>query len=143
MVVQPNLAGYVAAQRRLRDMLGQDVTFLVAGTDTYPPGTVMDPETGRPVDPYVEPTSSGATEVVVRASVVTRPLIGDPNDQARITPVGDIASDQIAFLVDNDDFEPIRNAHEAHVYGVAYRINDKRPDGIGGLQRWIIFGEQT
>lgn len=143
MELAPNLTGFIAAQRRLRQKLGQDVTFIVPGAATYPPGTRLDPETGRPFDAFLEATGGGATEVVVRASIVSRPLIGDPNDHLRGTPIGPFASDQVAFLVDADDFEPIRGATEARVMGTTFRITDKRPDGIGGLQRWVVFGEQT
>lgn len=143
MAVEPDMAGYREAMARKRQKLGQDVTFLVRGTTTWPSGTRMDPETGRPVDPYVEPTSTDDAEVVVRVTVVTRPLIGDPNDQSVSTPMGPFASDLIAFLVGADDFEPIREAYEARCFDVAYKITDKRPDGIGELDHWIVFGEET
>ena len=52
---RPDLDGFAEAQGRLRQMIGVDAVFLVDGEPIWPAGTPIDPETGKPYDPFLEP----------------------------------------------------------------------------------------
>jgi hypothetical protein len=77
---RPDTAGFADAQDRLRQELGVDAVFLIPTALVWPPGTPLDPETGKPFDPFLDPVDPAAnTEVTVRCSFVHSPLIGiDP-----------------------------------------------------------------
>jgi hypothetical protein len=42
-VVAPDLAGFIDAEQRLRTAFAEEVRFIFASDDTYPPGTVLYP----------------------------------------------------------------------------------------------------
>ena len=62
--VTPDHAGFRDAQRRLRAAFGEPVRFLAPAVDEYPPGTRLDPDTGTPYDPTIEPIRSQPSTVV-------------------------------------------------------------------------------
>lgn len=70
---KPSLAGFAEAQDRKRVMLGSDVTFLWPAQVTFPPGTPVSPNTGRPFDPTVsaiasfQPSASAVASVFFKA----------------------------------------------------------------------------
>src|SRR5437868_15181232 len=77
----PDIAGFRQAQEELIDKLGQDVTFLLPQAATCPPGTALDPQTHRPFDPTIRPTSGPDAEVVIRCSIVYRPIARAGEDE--------------------------------------------------------------
>jgi len=140
----PNLAGYDDAMRRKRDRMGQDVIFYVMTTPTYAPDVPLDPESGKPIDPWAEPASGGVeVEVMVRGSVVNRPIGGGTADDSRATAIGIVPEDNLAVILSPEDFDRVKTARTFVAYGERFKVTDARPDGIGSLQRHIIFGTRT
>jgi hypothetical protein len=115
--IQPDIQGFITAQDRLRVVLGKDVTFFIRGTPVWPVGTQLNPETGRPFDPVIDPVSGAEeTSVVKRAGVTFRPIHVNVED-----PLGD------------------KDAHKFVVNGTSYKLTDWERDDT--TFRWIAFGE--
>jgi hypothetical protein len=143
---QPNVAGWMEAQDRLRRMLGTTVEFLIPPTLTaedYPPGTSLDPETGFPFDPTVEIVSQEAAErIEVVASVVHRPIDTDVRDAALDMPVGLVPSSNAALIISLEDRDRTEGATEVEIWGERYRITEWRRDGLTVQNRWIVFTQE-
>jgi hypothetical protein len=146
MSVEPNVAGWMEAQDRLREKLGTTVYFLIPPTLTvedYPPGTSLDPETQLPFDPTVEPISGEqAQRVSVVASVVHRPIDTDVRDAALNMPVGLVPSGNAALIISLADRPRVEDATEVEIWGERYRITEWRRDGLTVQNRWIVFTQE-
>lgn len=144
MAVKPDIAGFQEAQRRLRDEFGVDITFHVPEVPVYPPDTQLDPETGKPFDPTIRPTSGdGFTDVVKHCHVIFRPIHVNLED-----PLGDdhLAGGfrrQTSAVLDIDvaDFPDVDDASEVTFNGTRYKITDFENDGIVGVDRVLAFLE--
>jgi hypothetical protein len=135
--VLPDLAGFKAAQDRLVDVMGQEVTWIIEGEETWPDGTVLDDETGRPMDPRIEPESSGDSEVTFKASIVSKPLSGGVDE----SPIGLLREGQIAAIVKTEDRDQIEDAKSAVVMGRTYAVKDIVEDGIERVTRYVVILE--
>lgn len=140
MDVLPDVAGFREAQKRLRQRLGVDVVFLVPQAPTWPDGTQLDPETGRPYDPFAEPASGGDDqEVTVRCSLVNRALT--PLDPTVTTAVGDQDIAEAALIVDEADFATVQGARRCRVLARTWRIAELKLDELAGDARYIAYLE--
>jgi hypothetical protein len=135
-------AGFREAQGRLRTMLGVDAVFTVPpGEPVWPAGTELDPETGRPYDPFLEPESvEEAVEVTVRATFASRPL-ADADPAA--TPIGSIDTGSAALILAASDYPPVVNARRVMVGPETYSIQLARHDQIAGYDRMILYIEHA
>lgn len=139
--MQPDIAGFRRAQEELIDKLGQDVTFHVPQAATYPPGTVLDPETGRPHDPTIRPTQAADADVVVRCSVVYRPIMRQGEDHVTGGPSGLHRTSTMAVTMKVVDRPSVEGASKATVNDISYKVTDILPDGLTEVQRYIAFLE--
>lgn len=141
-VATPDLAGFAAAQKRLRGQMGADVTFRIPTAPVWPVGTPTDPQTGRPFDPTVEPvTGGGFTGVVKRVGLVFRPIGGSVEDPVGGKVVGGVRGEEsIAMSISADDYSDVEAATQALVGGIAYRITQVIEDP-GPDDRYIAFAE--
>lgn len=137
-----DVSGFREAQERLRDKLGADVTFRTPTPSVWPAGTPLDPQTGRPYDPTVEPTSGGGfADAMIRVGLVFRPIRVNVED-----PVGaDVSGgtrqrESIALSVSQRDFPGIVNATRVNVGDIEYKITQVIRDPGLDLRR-IIFAE--
>lgn len=138
----PDIAGFRDAQDRLIDALGQDVTFKLRRTPQYPPGTRLN-DTGRPYDATVKPLAGtdGFDEVVVRCSVVYRPIHVNVEDPTQTGWSGIRRSESMAVTFKAPDYPAAQDADEAQVNGIDYRITEMVPDGLTEVMRYIAFLE--
>lgn len=137
--MQPDIAGFRQAQEELIDKLGQDVTFRIPQPVTYPPDTQLDRETGRPFDPTIKPTSADHDDVVVRCTVVYRPIQGDEDVKGGMSGLRRTANMALALKV--ADRPQIDDATQATVNGLDYAVRDIVPDGLTEVQRYVVFLE--
>jgi hypothetical protein len=125
----PSTSDFADAQRRLRAKLGVDVVFLIASDPEWPPGTPLDPETGKPYDPFLDPLVAQVdTEVTKRCSFVHRPLQGiDPT----ASPIGPGDLGEATVIIDVDDWLQLRRRRR----GGRARLRPAAPDlhdrGVG------------
>lgn len=136
--MKPNLEGFADSRQRLRDAFGQDVTFLIPAGATY--DDPADPETGDPFDPWATPSAGGGepTEVLKSVSVVNRPLTGI-RDDAEVTPIGRLASDDIAFILPFDEWGDVAGATHARYLDDRYKITEVRDDAMATVYRRKII----
>lgn len=137
----PNFDGFKDAQRRLRQEFGQDLTWITPIDPVWPEGTQINPETGEPYDPTVEPTSSGETRTIVRTSVVTRPIHGRGaiKDEVSKKAIGWMKDEGIVLIVDTEDYHLVRDATEVEYAGDTYTIREDHHDYLGPADRWLFF----
>ena len=140
---QPDLAGFADAQERLRDGFGELVTFRSAASETYPPGTPLDPETGKPYDVTIVPTASGSSEWIVKCDVVFRAINragigGDSNP----TPAGILEEGHIMLIANSAAASAAASAVQFDVRGDTFKITSRKFDGVGGIQRHLTYGRK-
>lgn len=139
MSLDPDISGFAAAQTELRDQFGEDIVFLQETEVTFPPGTPVDPETGKPYDPAIEPTASGQASAVVKCNVAFR----SANESVEFGALGITEATRIMLICDLDDRDVIEPANEFICREERYAISAQRPDGLGPtLQRWLVYGRR-
>ncbi len=138
----PDLVGFAAAQQRLREQMGVNATFSIPVAPVWPAGTALDPQTGRPHDPTVEPQSGGGfTTVVKRVALIFRPIRINVED-----PLGDDVTsglrhgESIGMGISTADYAAVQNATQVRVEGVDYKVTSIIPDP-GPDNRYIGFAE--
>lgn len=137
----PNLAGFKDAQRRLRSHFAELVTFHFPAVETWPVGTALDPETGRPYDPVVQPTTSVEDAVQVRCSIFFRALKrGGISGEASVGAAGWISDAEVMLIADIDERPRIEGAEGFSVRDGSWDIIAMTEDGIGEIQRWLVYG---
>lgn len=146
MALTPDVAGFADAQRRLRSQLGVNATFLIPAAVTWDPAEPLDPETGRPYDPFAEPASGGGfDEQVARVSFVSRPL-GSARTSAGAFgegPVGKVDQSVAALIVDVADYDRVKNATDVVVNDHQWEIQQFRHDELAANKRWIVYLEDA
>lgn len=145
MPATPDLAGFRAAMDRLRDNFGQDVTFHAPVAKTWPAGTQLDPETGEPYDPAIDPISAGWTDIVKHVGVVTKPIsTAREGGDTRFEAGGEFSGmDAVLDMVDTDHVD-VLDATEVTLYGLRFKIVEMKPSGLGGdpdADRYIVYLE--
>lgn len=138
MAPQADLAGFADAQSRLRNEFAEEVTFLYREEFAYPPGTPLDPETGEPYDPTVEPISASAASAVVGCNVA----FSARGDEAQEGAGGLFEQTHVMLIADIAAASAIAPAIEFDVRDARYKIEAQKPDGIGALQRYLVWGRQ-
>lgn len=143
MAVTPDLAGFTEAQRRGRELFGEDVVFLEAAEVTFAPDVPLDPETGEPFDPTVRPSASAQASAVVNCNVAFKAINragigGDVTGGA----LGEMERTHVMLIADIDDRATIEGAREFEVRGDRFLISSAKPDGIAGVQRMLVYGRR-
>lgn len=142
MAVHPDIAGFRAAQQRLKDYFASTVRFLLPSQDTvWPVDTGIDPETGLPYDPVIEPVSGGDPVVVEKMAEVAyspRPF----SDEAEVSMVGFEESATVMLILDFADYPDVKRATAFEVFGERYKITEFRADGLADRpDYYLVWGE--
>lgn len=138
--MEPDLAGFVSAQDGLRERFGEEVVFEVSLPETWPAGAALDPETGRPYDPTVQPVSSGMASAAVTAIVMDESGLA-AEGQERTTAIGDMSEWDLVLDVHPDDYPAASGATRVTVRGDRFAVARWRPDGVRGIDRYLAFLE--
>jgi hypothetical protein len=144
--ITPDTVGFSAAQDRLRELLGVDATFIITAAAVWPAGTQLDPESGKPYDPFLEPEVPGAvTEVTLRCSFAHRPFtpgmwggLDTPN-----TPIGTVDRGISALIVAYADYPSVKDAARVRVADETWDVEVWRSDVLAGHNRWIVYLEHA
>jgi hypothetical protein len=136
--VAPDLAGFTDAQQRLRERFGEPVVFLSDVQLQFAAGTQFDAETGMPYDPVLEPTASAQASATVRCDVAFR-AIGNEVD---FSALGAVEQTHVMLIADIADRAACEPCDEFVCRGERFQVTAQKPDGIGGLQRWLVFGRR-
>lgn len=141
MINGPDLQGMEEAQERLREVTGQDVLFQIPGERTWPEGTELDPETGEPYDPQIEPEETDASEVTIKCGVAFRPVHGLAEDTVE-SPLGEIKQNEVVLIMSVEEWAEVEGATTFEVKGDRYRVKKNTSDGIGSDYRQLVWGER-
>lgn len=136
--MEPDLAGFADAQRRKRQLLGEEITFFGEVLLEFPVDTPTDPETGRPFDPFAEPTSSAQATSSAKASVAFRPAVAGGQEA---TPVGLLDSTHVLLVLDSQSSAAASGKVEFSWRDERYKITAQKPD-VGWMDRWIVWGRR-
>lgn len=140
MPAAPDIAGFKAAQDRLREVLGRAVLFHLPVPPQYAPDVQLDPETGEPYDPTVVPISGGGTtDVAITAGVVTTVIEASDEADIKLGPAGVRSGESVALIIAPADKASVEDATAFSLDGIRYAITDLRFDGSS--DRWVCFGE--
>lgn len=137
----PNFDGFREAQSRLRQQFGLDLTWISRPDPVWPNGTEINPESGEPYDPEVQPVNGEEVKTIVRTSVVTRPIGGSApvGDQVSKKAIGWLKEEGIVLIVDTDLYHLVRDATEVEYGGDTYTIRDDHHDYLGPVDRWLFY----
>lgn len=140
-MVAPNLAGMREALERKRLALGEDVVFHFRVEKTWPEGTVLNPQNGKPFDPAIEPIVEEVAEPVTKTcSVAFRPNFQEDTDEDRI---GNVKMNVcLIWLPLGEEWEEVKDAVSFDVKGDNFLIRKVTEDGIGEDWRMLIWGER-
>lgn len=141
----PDIQGFVTAQARLRETTGVDAVFHVPQAPTWDPDEPIDPETGRPYDPFAQPTAGGDdVDEIVRCGLVGAMVTGSvPRDDVSRPAIGPIASDDVALDMDPADYLRVQEAREVTILGHRYRVQEMRPDGLADtITRYFVYAQR-
>lgn len=139
--MEPDLAGFRDAQERLRDHFGSIVTMLGDVQVSFPPGTRLDPQTGRPYDPTVQPVASAQVTAVVKANVTYKPMAGDPSKPAAI---GWIDTAEVMLSLASAAASAASEANAFLIRGERFQVVANHFDGIADVpDRYLIFGRKA
>lgn len=145
MAVTPDLEGFREAQERLREetYFGEQFTFYGVTVPTYPPGTPTDAETGAAMDPVVEPTSEETPEETVVGTVtfkaINRAGVGGDTE---FTAMGQIDNMHVLGIFDIEHRAVLEPMERFTVRGENFQITSAKPDGIAGVERWLVYGRR-
>ncbi len=136
--VTPSNTGFRDAQRKLRAQFGEEITFFGPPIVTWPPDTPIDPQTGEPYDPTIEAVDNVSQEVRVKCNVVFTTAGPD----VEFSAAGTTERTHVMLIADIDDAPAISPALEFECRGEGYRVTSQKADGIGGLQRYLVWGRK-
>jgi hypothetical protein len=140
--VFPDLAGFAEAQQRLRSRFGRVVTFYKPTDALYSPDVPLDEQTGNPFDPTIRPASGGAiASASAVASVVYAPLQGTNRDRTVSDQLGQHSKLNKDLILGIADRPVASGAVRFELDGEHWKIVDTKLDGVGDLQRVVVFGE--
>jgi hypothetical protein len=143
----PDLAGFRDAMNRLRQNFGQDVRFRIPAPKVWPAGTQLDPESGEPFDPAIDPLSGGGfTDVVKHVGVVTKPIVpGREGGDTRFEAGGAFSGMDAILDMAAADKADVEDATEVILYGERFDIIEMKPGGLGGgadvIDRYVVYLE--
>lgn len=134
----PDLAGFRAARERKRVAFSEAVILLGPGVVVYPDGTSLDPESGQPYDPTIEPVASGAS-ALVHAEWVWRSS-QDPADEGA---AGTFSKEHPMLIAASAAASATTGMTHFEGRGERYQIESVHFDGVTGIDRCLIYGERT
>jgi hypothetical protein len=137
----PNIAAFKEAQSWLRNNLGTSADFRIPGARTYPVGTQVDPETGRPYDPTIRALTEPVETRTHMVGVIT--VANTPRAEvAQITWAGLRRGDKLVIEMDPAAGADVEDATEVLIKGLRFKIMEMHIDP-GVDDRWLAHLELT
>lgn len=130
------MAGFYEAQASLVERMGQQVVLLFEQETVWPDGTKLDPESGKPLNPWVAPISSGFTEWTGSGAVGRRVAQKSQlQSDVQFEPIGVLESGPAQIIIPVRDY-PVASgeAKRAIVQGREWKVEDTESDG----HRYIV-----
>lgn len=141
----PDLAGFKEAQDRHRQQQGENIVFLGEVLLTFSPGTPLDPQTGRPYDPMIQPTGSAVSSAAVRCGVAFRAVDrAGVSGGADVSAAGRFDSNHVLLNAPIAAASAVVGAKAFILRAEEYKITASKTDGISqdAQHRWIVYGRR-
>lgn len=140
----PDIAGYIAADKRLRSRFGVTTVFSVPTVPQWPSGTRINPDTNEPYSAMVVRENEAFTVVSVVCLVILKEAsVTRPQADTRFTEPGLMSGMDIILDVDADDFPVVQAATEFAYAGRNYKVEEQKPFAMANITyRWLIYGEE-
>lgn len=138
MTESPDLAGFREARERKRALFSEPVVLIGPGVATYPAGVPLDPETGMPYDPTIEPTASGAS-----ALVAVEWVWRSSSDASDAAAPGVFEKAHPMLIAASAAGSAVEGMTHFVGRGERYKIEATHFDGITGIDRLLIYGART
>jgi hypothetical protein len=131
--VEPDLDGFRDASVRFRESVGRELTYLTPTATVWPPETPLDPETGAPYDPVVQPLASGFASASVTTLVVGAATASKAAEEVEAA-IGRMEKGDAALVVSAEDYasQVMEDATLVLIYDETWEILDSRADSVGG-----------
>lgn len=153
VTITPDLAGFLASRSTLYANFGISVAFLIPKQAVWPTVTPLTPF-GSPVDPWETPTAGGDlafASAFVTCTLVTRPYggRGQVRDDDVLTPIGSVPGQMLGLNIQVVDYPRVGpgavggTATHVAFWGERFQIREWRADGVGGLERYIVYISQS
>ena len=137
----PNVAGFLEAEKRLRNELGTPMVFRIPLAPEWPPGTKINADTGEPYDPTIERINAEFEDVTRTALIILKqgsPL--RPQADTRTTALGDVSGMDLIIDVAEEDWPAIEAATELELNGLEYHVREQKPFSLAGVvYRHLIY----
>lgn len=137
-----DIAGFADAQQRLRQQFGESCVFLQAPVFTYAGATPIDPDTGAPYDPVIQPTSSAQASAAVNCNVAFVAMGRTSEDADREGAAGFADRTRVMLISDISDRALCEGAVTVLLRQHAYQVTSQKADGVGALQRWLTYARR-
>lgn len=132
----PNLDDFQAAQERLMDQQGTPIVLLWPLPTVWPAGTAVDPESGKPRDPWVQPVASGWGSAACSGAVAYR--VAYRRFEERADAAARRQQQPGTIIIRDSDYQAFGSAAtRAIVNGEPVEIEKWVPDGPGRVMRWL------
>jgi hypothetical protein len=134
---RPNLAGFRRAQERKRELFGEDVTFVADPAVTFAAAVAVDPDTGRPYDPFAVPETEVPSSTVVRCGVAWRSM------DAEGGAAGWVDRQHVTLIAPPEAEATVRAASEFLLRESRWQIESSQLDGLAGVDRLLVHGRKA
>jgi hypothetical protein len=144
--VDPDLAGFEEASERFREEMGRALVYLTPAETVWPEDAALDPETGEPYDPTIEPVASGFTSASA-TTIVVLPGATDRAAKEIEAAIGRVESGDAALIIGREawDENSLEDATLVRIYDDDWELADARLDSVGGnlpADRVIVHARQ-
>lgn len=137
--MDPDLAGFADAQGRLREAFAEPVVFIRPPELVWPSGTPIDPETGAPYDPTIDPVSWSDDTAEIPCDILTQPLT---KDDVTWTALGATERDHAIFIAASGTASAASGASAVVARDEDYMVTSQKFDGVAGVQHFLTFGRK-
>lgn len=125
----PDIAAFKEAQARLRQQLGVDAHFKIhTAAAIYAPGVQLDPETHRPYDPTIQPTTPATVEVRTHKVMVVVRIPNARADETKMNWSGLRSGDIVMIALDLAAAADVESATEVQIKGINFTIGEMKED---------------
>lgn len=142
MSIAPNTAGFFEAHKRHRAAFGSPCVFHVPVVPSWPAGTKINPDTGRPYSATAVRSNAEFTDVTKTVLVILKqgsPL--RPQADTHWEEAGLLSGMDIILDIDADDYPVVAEAVEFTINTLNYRVEETKPFELSGTRyRWLIYG---
>lgn len=106
---------------------------------TWPPGTPIDPDTGRPYDPTIGPATDEADAHEVMCDILTQPLA---RDDVTWTALGATEVDHAIFIASSGAAPQASGATVVVARDEDYLVTTQKFDGVAGVQHFLTIARK-